>query len=124
MLYNENSAAQDSYALGGQVSGPIQFGPWTATPSFLSLKWNRPDAILHQSAFAPEATTTGVLDQPAQQHLGPFPVPGEGQGCAKGLSFPGFAPCVFAPNGMTNATYVDSKGWPIFIPDTTTRTSS
>ena len=41
---------------------------------------------------------------------GPFPLPGEGQGCAKGLNLPAYAPCVFAPNGMTNATYVDSKG--------------
>jgi hypothetical protein len=119
LLYNENPgsagasaiSAQDSYALGGQASARLQFGPWTATPSFLTLKWNRPDAILQASAFAVGATTTGVGGTiPA----GPFPVPGEGQGCAKGLNFPAFAPCVFAPNGMTNATFVDSKGVPHF----------
>src|SRR5207247_1001914 len=47
LLYNESNsgssakARQDSYALGGQVSTKLQMGPWTATPSFLSLKWNR-----------------------------------------------------------------------------------
>jgi hypothetical protein len=119
LLYSEaNSAAsnasasslassQDSYAVGGQVSAKLQFGPWTATPSFLTLKWNRPDAILQASAFAAATTTTGAT---GTTPAGPFPVPGEGQGCAKGLSFPAFAPCVFAPNGLTNATYVDKTG--------------
>ena len=108
-------ASQDSYALGGQISGRIQVGPWTASPSFLTLKWNRPDAILNQSAFAVAATTTGF--QPATPTGGKtpspiigIPVPGEGQGCAKGVSFTSFPPCVFAPNGMTNATYVDATG--------------
>ena len=107
--------SQDSYALGGQASARLQFGPWTTTPSFTTLKWNRPDAILSASAFAVGATTTGY--QPATPKGGTtpapitgIPVPGEGQGCAKGLGFASFAPCVFAPNGMTNATYVDSKG--------------
>jgi len=120
LLYNEANGkpgipSQDSYAVGGQVSGRLQFGRWTATPSFLTLKWNRPDAILQESAFAVAATSTGY--QPATPKGGTtpspitgIPVPGEGQGCAKGLSFASFAPCVFAPNGMTNATYVDSKG--------------
>ena len=35
-------------------------------------------------------------------------------GGVKGSNFPAFAPCVFAPNGMTNATFVDSKGIPHF----------
>ena len=111
--------SQDSYALGMQIAGRFVFGPWTATPSFLSLKWNRPDAILQESAFATGATTTGY--QPPTPTGGPtpspitgIPVPGEGQGCAKGTSFPSFPPCVFAPNGMTNATYVDSNGVPHF----------
>jgi multidrug efflux pump subunit AcrA (membrane-fusion protein) len=120
LLYNEANGkpglpSQDSYAVGGQVSGRFRFGPWTTTPSFLTLKWNRPDAILQESAFAVGATTTGF--QPATPTGGTtpspitgIPVPGEGQSCAKGLSFASFAPCVFAPNGMTNATYVDSKG--------------
>jgi hypothetical protein len=120
LLYSEANGkpgipSQDSYAIGGQASARMQFGPWTATPSFLTLKWNRPDAILQESAFAVAATTTGF--QPATPKGGTapspitgIPVPGEGQGCAKGSSFPSFPPCVFAPNGMTNATYVDSKG--------------
>jgi hypothetical protein len=119
LLYNEIQgsagakavSAQDSYALGGQASARLQFGPWTATPSFLSLKWNRPDAILQASAFAAGATTTGAG---GTTPAGPFPVPGEGQGCAKGLNFPAFAPCVFAPNGLTNATTVDINGVPHF----------
>jgi hypothetical protein len=120
LLYNEANGkpglpSQDSYALGGQISGRFQFGPWTTTPSFLTLKWNRPDAILQQSAFAVGATTTGF--QPATPKGGTtpppvtgIPIPGEGQGCAKGLGFAAFPPCVFAPNGMTNATYVDAAG--------------
>jgi hypothetical protein len=124
LLYNQANGkpgipSQDSYALGMQIAGRFVFGPWTATPSFLTLKWNRPDAILQESAFATGATTTGY--QPPTPTGGPtpspitgIPIPGEGQGCAKGTSFPSFPPCVFAPNGMTNATYVDSKGVPHF----------
>jgi hypothetical protein len=104
MLFNEASGGQDSYALGGQVSAKLQFGPWTATPSFLSMKWNRPDAILSASAFAVAATTTGSSTVAA------IPVPGEGPGCAALLGGAKFAPCPFAPNGMTNATFVDKKG--------------
>ena len=110
LLYNEVTAGQDSYALGGQISSRLKFGPWTATPSFLSLKWNRPDGILQQSAFATQATTTGTTGSTPATTFGPFPLPGEGQGCAKGLSFPAYAPCVFAPNGMTNATFVNASG--------------
>lgn len=120
LLYNESAgsagasavSAQDSYALGTQVSAKLQAGPWTATPSFLTLKWNRPDAILQSSAFAVGATTTGFqpTGTPTPPPVTGIPVPGEGQGCAKGLNFPAFPPCVFAPNGMTNATFVDSKG--------------
>jgi hypothetical protein len=120
LLYNEANGkpgipSQDSYAIGGQASARLQFGPWTTTPSFLTLKWSRPDAVLQESAFAVAATTTGF--QPATPKGGTtpspatgIPIPGEGQGCAKGLHFASFAPCVFAPNGMTNATYLDSKG--------------
>ena len=124
LLYNQANGkpgipSQDSYTLGMQVSGRLKFGIWTTTPSFLSLKWNRPDAILQASAFGVGATTTGF--QPPTPTGGPtpapitgIPVPGEGQGCAKGTGLPAFPPCVFAPNGMTNATYVDSKGVPHF----------
>jgi len=121
LLYNEASgktaiASQDSYALGGQVSARLQFGPWTTTPSLLTLKWNRPDAILQESAFATAATTTGYQPSgtPTPSPITGIPIPGEGQGCAKGASFPSFAPCVFAPNGLTNSTWVDSKGIPHF----------
>jgi Putative porin len=121
LLYNQANSktaisSQDSYALGFQVSTRLQFGPWTATPSLLSLKWNRPDALLQESAFAVGATTTGFQPSgsPAPSPITGITVPGEGSGCAKGSGFPAYAPCVFAPNGMTNATYVDSKGIPHF----------
>jgi len=124
LLYNESAGSagasavsvQDSYALGMQVSSKLQAGPWTATPSFLTLKWNRPDAILQSGAFAVGATTTGFqpTGTPTPPPVTGIPVPGEGPGCAKGLNFPAYAPCVFAPNGMTNATTVDSKGVPHF----------
>src|SRR5579872_610553 len=123
LLYNEANGkpgmlSQDSYATGGQVSLRLQAGPWTATPSILSMKWERPDAILQESAFATGATTTGFLPSSSTTPVTGIPINGEGQGCAKGgpkgASFPAFAPCVFSPNGMTNATFVDSKGIPHF----------
>ncbi len=107
LMYNESTKGQDSYALGMQVSTKLKAGIWTATPSFLSLKWNRPDAILSSSAFATQATTTGVGGKTPE---GPFPLSGEGPGCASVLNGPTFAPCVFAANGMTNATFVNAKG--------------
>ncbi len=110
LLYNENSRGPDSYALGLQASAKVNFGFWTATPSFMAFKWNRPDSILSSSAFAVGATTTGLTGSGSTPSAGPYPVPGEGQGCAGGLNAPAYAPCVFAPNGMTNSTYVDSKG--------------
>jgi len=111
--------SQDSYTLGVQIAGRLVFGPWTVSPSFLSLKWNRPDAILQESAFATGATTTGFQPPTPTGGTAPapitgIPVPGEGQGCAKGTGLPAYPPCVFAPNGMTNATYVDAKGVPHF----------
>ncbi len=107
MLFNEVSAGQDSYALGGQVSAKLQYGRWTATPSLLSMKWNRPDAILAASAFAVQATTTGVG---GATPAGPFPTPGEGPGCTVVNGSAKFAPCIFAPNGMTNAVTIDASG--------------
>jgi hypothetical protein len=121
LLYNEANgktalSSQDSYALGVQASTHLQAGPWSATPSLLSLKWNRPDALLQQSAFAVGATTTGFQPSgtPTPPPVTGIPVPGEGQGCAKGNGFPAFPPCVFAPNGMTNATFLDPSGVPHF----------
>ena len=107
LLYNENSSGQDSYVLGAQAQAKFEAGPWSATASFLNEHWNRPDALLQASAFAVGATTTGAS---GSKPAGPFPVPGEGPGCAKGYLLPTFAPCAFAPNGMTNATTVDATG--------------
>ena len=115
LLYNEANGkpgipSQDSYAIGGQVSARFEWGPWTATPSILSLKWNRPDSILSASAFASQATSTGYLPSGATKPITGIPIGGEGPGCSKGSNFPAFPPCAFAANGMTNGTFVDSKG--------------
>jgi Putative porin len=104
LLFNESSTGTDSYALGGQVSGKLQFGRLTTTPSFLAIKWNNPDSILQASAFAVQATTT----------TGGLQVPGEGPGCGKGSGLPAVPPCAFSANGMTNATYTDPSGKPHF----------
>lgn len=105
LLFNESSTGTDSYALGGQVSGKLQLGRLTTTPSFMAIKWNNPDSILQASAFAVQATTT----------TGGLPVPGEGPGCSKGSGLPIVPPCAFAANGMTNATYNDPSGKPHFF---------
>ncbi len=104
LLFNESSTGTDSYALGGQVSGKLQLGRLTTTPSFLAIKWNNPDSILQASAFAVQATTT----------TGGLPVPGEGPGCSKGSGLPTVPPCAFAANNLTNATYNDPSGKPHF----------
>ncbi len=104
LLFNESAAGTDSYALGGQISGKLQFGRLTTTPSFMTIKWNNPDSILQASAFAVQALTT----------TGGAPVPGEGPGCSKGSSLPTVPPCAFAANGITNATYNDPSGKPHF----------
>src|SRR6266496_4423016 len=105
LLYGEVSSGQDSYVLGAQAQAKLGFGPWSATASFLSQHFNRPDAILAASAFAVAATSTGTGTTSAGN------VPGEGPGCASGITgTPKFPPCIFAPNGMTNATVIDSSG--------------
>jgi hypothetical protein len=120
LLYNEVSGGQDSYALGIQAATRVQVGRLTTNASVLSLKWNRPDALLNESAFTVGATSTGFL--PTSSSFGSglpttpapvtgIPLGGEGQGCASGTqAFSKYPPCVFAPNGMTNATFLDSKG--------------
>jgi multidrug efflux pump subunit AcrA (membrane-fusion protein) len=108
LLYNESSTGQDSYVLGAQAQARLKAGPWTATASVLNQHWNRPDALLQASAFEVAATTTG------SSTAGSFPVPGEGQGCSTNGNLPKFAPCALAPNGMTNATFIDSAGKPHF----------
>jgi hypothetical protein len=42
-------------------------------------------------------------------------MPGEGPGCASGLNLPSFPPCVFGPQGFTNATFSDASGKPHFL---------
>ena len=108
LLYNESSTGQDSYVLGAQAQARVKAGPWTATASVLNQHWNRPDALLQATAFEVAATTTG------SSTAGSFPVPGEGQGCSAVGNLPKFAPCALAPNGMTNATYLDAAGKPHF----------
>jgi hypothetical protein len=123
LLYNEVSGTgglyhgHDSYAVGGQASARLNFGIWTATPSFTILNWRYPDSILNSSAFAVGATNAGLLGNPTGANptnpVGPIPVPGESQGCNNpssggvSLNVPTSVGCVFAPNGMTNATWVD-----------------
>ena len=114
LLYNENNDLKfvngnDSYAVGGQVSGRIELGPLTTTPSFTILNWRNPDAILNASAFAVQATTTGTPAGATTPVTG-LPVPGEGPGCAKGSGLPATPPCVYGPQGFTNATFVDDSG--------------
>jgi hypothetical protein len=88
LMYNESSAGTDSYALGGQVSGKFQFGPWTTTPSFLILDWNNPNALLNVSASQ---------------------LTSEGPGCVDPTNTP-TGTCGFGPNGITNATYTNGSG--------------
>ncbi|HMK22566.1 MAG TPA: putative porin, partial [Terriglobales bacterium] len=105
----------DSFAAGGQLSARLHAGIWTATPSFTILNWRYADALLNSSAFAVGATNAGVLGNPitGTTGVGPIPVPGEGRGCNNpssggvSLNVPTSVGCVFAPNGMTNATWVD-----------------
>jgi hypothetical protein len=116
LLYNESSTGQDSYVIGAQAQTTLHAGPWSATASFLNEHFNHPDAILQASAFAVGATSTGgTVGTTPPVTVSGFPVPGEGQGCAKlSVGAPKFPPCVFAPNGMTNATTVDASGIPHF----------
>jgi len=106
LLYNEVAKGDDSFALGGNVSASLQFGPLTTTPSFTLIDWGFPDAILNASAFATQATTSGNP---------PIQIPGEGPGCATGSGLSSVPPCAIASNGMTNATFVDAKGQRHFL---------
>ena len=108
---NESKGGPDTWAFGGSVSSRMEFGFWQFAPSYTILNWHLADALLSASAFAVQATTTGSTTGVPPVT---FPVPGEGPGCASvwnGTGYSGgFAPCPFAANGMTNATFVDSKG--------------
>jgi hypothetical protein len=129
LLYNEVSGTgglyhgHDSFAVGGQASAKLGYKIWTVTPSFTILNWRYQDAILNSSAFAVAANNAGINGNPTTtptvSNIGPIPVPGEGPGCSNPsvktvTGFPGVPinvpssnGCVFAPNGMTNATWVD-----------------
>jgi len=108
LMLNEVTKAPDSYATGGNVSAKLDFGFWTATPSYTLLNWHLADALLQASAFAVQATSTGTTSTtggvitvtPSGQ------VPGEGPGCQAIVGYVTVPPCAFAPNGMTNATFV------------------
>jgi hypothetical protein len=121
LLYNEVSSTgglyhgHDSFAVGGQALARLHIGIWTATPSLTILNWRYSDSLLNSSAFAVGATNAGLLGNPitGTSNTGPIPVPGEGQGCNNpssggvSLNVPTANGCVFASNGMTNATWVD-----------------
>jgi hypothetical protein len=109
LLYRENNNSKfltghDWFAVGGQVSGKIDLGFMTSTPSFTLLNWRNEDAILSASAFAVQGTTTGT----GTTNNGNFP--GEGPGCATGSGLPAFPPCAYGPQGFTNATFTDAGG--------------
>jgi hypothetical protein len=106
LLYNEVAKGDDSFAVGGNVSASFQLGPLTAAPSFTLIDWGFPNAILNASAFATQATTSGTP---------PIQVPGEGPGCAAGSGLASVPPCAISSNGMTNATFVDTKGQRHFL---------
>jgi hypothetical protein len=112
LLYGEVSSGQDSYVLGGSGQVKFGYGHWSATASVLSQNWNRPDSILNASAFATQATSTGgiVTIGGVPTTITGFPTPGEGPGCASAFGSAKFPPCIFAPNGMTNATFLDTAG--------------
>src|SRR5207245_8867837 len=63
----------------------------------------------------PSTTGVDVPAIPPAHGLPTLNVPGERPGCATLLAGPKFPPCVFAPNGMTNATFISlsSTGVPI-----------
>jgi len=118
LFYNEVTSGLDSYALGAQAGGKLDWGPWSAVPSFTVMKFNNPDAILAASAFAVAANkggfTSGTPPTTTTVNL-----PGEGPGCAGGSAgttkLPSFPNCVFAPNGFTNAAYTDAGGKQHFL---------
>jgi Putative porin len=116
LLYNENNSATflraaDSFAVGGQISGKVEIGRFSSTPSIGVLNWRNTDAIFNASGFAVQATATPVpaTGSTTTQVTG---LPGEGPGCqnAEGA----VVDCTFAPNGFTNASFVGPDGKPHF----------
>ena len=118
VLLAENTNASllrgaDAFTVGGQVSSKLDFGFMTATPSIGVMNWRNTDEILQASAFAVQATSTGTSSTAPVVVTG-LPVPGEGPGCSALSGLPTVPPCAFAPNGMTNATFIGADGKPHF----------
>ena len=111
LAVNEASKGPDSYAAGGSVSGALQFGPWSLKPSYTILNWHLTDALLQASAFAVGATSGGTTSTTGGviTTTGTGQLPGEGPGCASIQGYVTVAPCAFAANGMTNATYLTTN---------------
>lgn len=90
----------DSFAVGGNVSAKLQIGKfWTATPSFTILNWRNTDALLNEG-FSSGVSTTALPNNP------PGVICGVSAGAAVACPTTG----VFAPNGMTNATFTVGSG--------------
>jgi hypothetical protein len=109
---NTNSSllrAHDAFMVGGQVSGKLDFGFLTSTPSISVMNWRNVDELLNSSAFAVQASNTGTSSSAPVAVTG-LPVPGEGPGCSALSGLPAVPPCAFAPNGMTNATFIGRDG--------------
>jgi hypothetical protein len=118
VLLNENTnssllRAHDAFMVGGQVSGKFDFGFLTTTPSIGLMNWRNIDELLNASAFAVQATSTSTSST-APVGITGLPVPGEGPGCSALSGLPSVPPCAFAPNGMTNATFIGPDGKPHF----------
>jgi Skp family chaperone for outer membrane proteins len=116
LLWSENNSASflraaDSFAVGGQISGKIEIGRFSSTPSIGVLNWRNTDAIFNASGFAVQATATPVpaTGSTTTQVTG---LPGEGPGCQNAEST--VVDCTFAPNGFTNASFVGPDGKPHF----------
>ena len=118
LMLNENTSSSllrgaDAFAVGGQVSSKLDFGFWTVMPSIAVLNIRNADEILNASAFAVQATSTGTSSTAPVVVTG-LPVPGEGPGCSALSGLPTVPPCAFAPNGMTNSTFLGADGKPHF----------
>ena len=118
MFFNENNSlsfltAHDSFAAGGQLSGKIAAGPLSSTISLTALNFRNPESIFNASGFAVQATAT-----PPGTATPVSGFPGEGPGCANGASQTAVSStvnCTFAPNGMTNATFIGGDGRVHFV---------
>jgi hypothetical protein len=77
----------DSFAVGGSVSAKLEIGKfWTVTPVFTILNWRNADVLLNESFSSEKGSGTALPNAGAA-----------GTG-------------VFAPNGLTNATFTGADG--------------